>query len=752
MEYGKCYRYTPKDARPAKRRRIEETGQGLQASWPLRRQAYRAAWQDLETDISIRLESINAATAGEVTNFLDEVHRLTEPSPSASGQTPAGFILAGPNSTLYASLVAQLSSPAAKSAGRLCIPISSSAAGPNFKSLLKAIIRTGTSQTHDAGNDDDDELEPTTTTRRGAGPRLLNYDLEILHLHARAHGITQVVLALADTEAFDSGALAELIALVTSWQDRIPLVLLFHVATSLAFLQQRLPGRVVRCLGLRRQFDAAQVGDEVEQVFAAITRPRDTRLWLGPNVAGMLLQRQRDYAQSIEALVEGVRLAYMGCWYANALSLFLGADEMAVDEVPADHCRALRNLPSFRAHIEQLLEDGKTADVRELLDSDVALFAFARNSIADGHTAMAQLLVATEALRVIQRALLPTPSPAATAGTPGASASQSQPPPPPQPQQPIASKTHLYIQATSGTLHDSPFLRNLLLATRKAPSDVILIMMRALVALDAIPEDIKSQGEAIYAELEELIQGGDSSTSDSIAADSTTHQPLRSADAPHHATTLRTTVIAKKIALQKSAATLSAQDTAYTELLRRFTDLLGAYFTSALTPPPKSRPLHEVWMYDLRAPVREMLQPRPRAAVERALARPGDYLDCVCCASSSATEGKGEKEGAGLVSSLAPEQPGTALLYQLYLESGGLINVADLWAAFWAVVGGGARRSEEDGGEEEDEEKAEEEREAEEKKAKSLFQRGLAELRYLGFVKSTRRRVDHVAKVAWKGL
>jgi origin recognition complex subunit 3 len=33
-----------------------------------------------------------------------------------------------------------------------------------------------------------------------------------------------------------------------------------------------------------------------------------------------------------------------------------------------------------------------------------------------------------------------------------------------------------------------------------------------------------------------------------------------------------------------------------------------------------------------------------------------------------------------------------------------------------------------------------------------LFQRALAELKGMGFVKATRKRVDHVAKVAWRGL
>lgn len=36
---------------------------------------------------------------------------------------------------------------------------------------------------------------------------------------------------------------------------------------------------------------------------------------------------------------------------------------------------------------------------------------------------------------------------------------------------------------------------------------------------------------------------------------------------------------------------------------------------------------------------------------------------------------------------LSSTQPPTAILYQLYLESGNLINVNDLWLAFNAIVG-----------------------------------------------------------------
>jgi len=35
---------------------------------------------------------------------------------------------------------------------------------------------------------------------------------------------------------------------------------------------------------------------------------------------------------------------------------------------------------------------------------------------------------------------------------------------------------------------------------------------------------------------------------------------------------------------------------------------------------------------------------------------------------------------------------------------------------------------------------------------RALFYRGLAELKYLGLVKNSRKKTDHLTKLAWKGL
>lgn len=38
------------------------------------------------------------------------------------------------------------------------------------------------------------------------------------------------------------------------------------------------------------------------------------------------------------------------------------------------------------------------------------------------------------------------------------------------------------------------------------------------------------------------------------------------------------------------------------------------------------------------------------------------------------------------------------------------------------------------------------------KDVRALFSRALAELKYMGMVKNSRKKADHLAKLAWKGL
>ena len=257
----------------------------------------------------------------------------------------------------------------------------------------------------------------------------------------------------------------------------------------------------------------------------------------------------------------------------------------------------------------------------------------------------------------------------------------------------------LYIKAMSGELAESTVIRDLSLSLRKLPSDIMSQLIDAMSPM--------------------LDLGSISERLNLLNADHS--RPLHSEHDQQHST-LRTTVVAQKVSLSKHQATLSAGDTEYSELVKKIDTELRTFFDKHLVIP-KDQILHEVFVFDSKALCRDVFGPAPRKAVERALGSPHDYLDCECC--------EGE-EG------LKASHPATSILYQLYLESGSMVNIADMWAAFQAIAGTDNAEGEED--------------DAQNGEHLALFYRALAELRYLGMIKGSRKKTDHVAKLRWKGL
>ncbi|KAI7499134.1 hypothetical protein KC367_g4730 [Hortaea werneckii] len=593
------------------------------------------------------LENINSSTIHEISGFLDD-----NGEGSDGGRIPAGIIITGPSAP-HSSIAEQLAKHKASSKSeRIFVPLSSGS-GSNLKALLKTLIQRGTSR----GSALDDETDEVQTFQK-KGAKLLNYDLQLLHDFVAERKLRQVVVTFDDTEAFDSDLLSELVELLGYWQDRIPFVLLFSVATSVDFLQQRLSREAIKCLD-GRLFDVAPPGEVLEQMIDTITST-DPPIYIGPTVMGMALERQSDYIQSIDSFVD------------------------ALKKVPKDHFEALRCTDSFQEWARRSLDDERTTEVKAALQNDLALLELVQQSLSEGQATLKGMMFAISVIRTLQQTL------------PNAS---------------VSPKSTLYVQAMTGKLPGSTMLRSLMLTVRKVPSDTAIKILKAVLSLDVEGHGLAECAD-IATDLDELLreQAGRG-------------KPLRSEEDVRNST-LRTTVHAQKVELSVHKTSLSQQDKDFTSLLRRFTDTLQDFFTRTLINP-KELPFNEIFVYDLRSPHREVFTPRPRHAVERALASPHDYLDCDCCAPEKESREEGEEEAT-----LAATQPATAVLYQLYLESGNLINASDLWQAFQAVIGD----------------------DADEQQSMALFQRALAELRALGMVKSTRKRVDHIAKVAWRGL
>lgn len=261
----------------------------------------------------------------------------------------------------------------------------------------------------------------------------------------------------------------------------------------------------------------------------------------------------------------------------------------------------------------------------------------------------------------------------------------------------------LSVRALSGELGESQVVDDMLATVKAMDSEKLEGILETLPT--ALSKD--STLTEIKADFSTLLEARPDS------------EPLRS-EYNINSSVTKTTVVQQRIQLSKGKANLSGQDLEYTKIIDRLVAALQEYFTEILIRPQELF-MHEAFLFDLRNPLKENFAPRPRFAIERAMASPFDYL-----ISSSETDQSQVK--------ISAKQPAPAILYQLYLESGALVNVHDLWQAFYGVF------------------ESEQGKNCDERIVMALFYGALSDLKMFGMVKNSRKKTDHLAKLAWLGL
>lgn len=320
------------------------------------------------------------------------------------------------------------------------------------------------------------------------------------------------------------------------------------------------------------------------------------------------------------------------------------------------------------------MENGSGAQVRDLLEDDEHLLDQTLKHLEAGQQIMRQIF---EAVRLIHACLEHIQGTKKT------------------------TFSDLSVRALSGELRDSPILEDMLATARTLDSEKLRELLKTM------PTAIYNNASLaeVQMDLKALLDGSDDSG------------PLRSGY-NINSSVVKTTVVQQRFQLSKGKTNLSEQDTEYTKIIDRLTGALQEYFAETLISP-QDLFLHEAFLFDLRNPLKETFTPRPRFAIERAMANPFDYL--FSSAEAAATK-------------ISANQPATAILYQLYLESGALINVHDLWQAFYGVFEcvQGAK--------------------CDDRIIMTLFYNALSDLKAFGMIKNSRKKTDHLAKSAWMGL
>jgi origin recognition complex subunit 3 len=374
-------------------------------------------------------------------------------------------------------------------------------------------------------------------------------------------------------------------------------------------------------------------------------------------------------------------------FYANPLSILIDQTqsfESIQKLISPAHLEAVRMLPSFQILVEVLVANQDFSLAKALLEDDKILLKEMKNSFNSRHHQITQIL---RSLHIITK----------------------------------ASSEHvetidLYTKAFQGTLGESNIVRDILDSVQiERPETLATFIGRIREAIELGCAELDLDGWANDEAdcLTELASVQDE-VEYLVTESASTGIPIRSSYSAH-SKALRTTVVSQRIQLSYEKSRLSKEDVAYTALVDRLSAVLKQCF---VFPNPNNIFMNEAWLFDSLSPYKDVFTPRPRFTVEEALSSPQVYLNS-CEVPSEA---------------LASNRPATTILYQMYLESGNVINIYDLWTAFYNTVGG------EDG------------EGYNERTALMLFQRGLADLKLLGMIKQSKRKVDHLAKSSWRGL
>ena len=506
----------------------------------------------------------------------------------------------------------------------------------------------------------------------------------------RGAGKPPVVLIFEDFESFQPKALQDFITICSLYVDQLPIVLLFGVATVPAVVHQLLPRSVSSCLCIEKFHAQPAVTYLLEAIDRILITPNFS-FKLGPKVFQYLYENFLFHDFSLQNFVFGLKFCMTDHFYSNPLSILCSqVNGKAVEEFSHEQLEVVRKSSSFQRYAEQ--QD--SAHSRLLLLDDKYTRSVVSKHLDD--------------LRAYHHHFYPV--------------------------------LHC-LSALVTKLPGYPL--------GKKSRDVYESCLKANVkCIDSYHQAMKMAAFLAKDELVPILEECAGLLSSAIDQNGTLLDDFKEFLGPIRETILRF----DKISKQNPAGTLPAKPAeasssvvpAITNRFQLQEKLKNAVYHKKDSPFEKNREvaiaaldkmfqrylscpteqtLHEAFYYDTIETVKERLNGCPRVAIQTALNNPRYYLNCSCCRIEPG--------------SIQDTLPDISVAFKLHLECGRLINLYDWLQAFLTVTEPAASKANK---------KAKSDTEQE---LHARFIQAVSELQFLGFIKPTKRKTDHVARLTW---
>ncbi|XP_078617874.1 origin recognition complex subunit 3-like [Branchiostoma floridae x Branchiostoma japonicum] len=700
-----CFVFKPKAGKRKKKLNpadyfVDESGARTEAT-RARCETYQILWEDMNKDIEALQTDIHKKVFDDLVGYVGSTHPgfcLGEETQHkvSSNEIPTAALVTGVNmpdhGMIFSNLTSLLQDNITPYVARLQAKDCSA-----MKNIMSKVIMQfmGNKELLD---DDDDEVQvkrisPTMPVLCGwyadSVKRSQSPNKSPSKKRKTSYGqYPPLVIVMEDLEGFPAQVLQDFIIICSQYLSRLPLVLVFGIATTVTAVHTLLPHSVSSLLCMEK-FQAQPSTEYLSQVINKTLLSTKYPFKLGHRVFQLLLDIFLYHDFSVVNFIRGLQFAMLEHFF-NDLGMLCCGVKLRTSRIRAmDHreLEAIRKTSSFRRYVElQKPQEQRDLLLNDKLTKDV--FISLLKDLDSYHTMCYPILHCLHAL---------------TCGLP---------------RHPLGKQLReLYSLVLESNVWETQGYKDAFNLLRlMARDDLVSVLGQCVEKLEGWTEsdvsDVIMEVQTYMAQLDSL---GDGSQEEQEEPEERPKERLS-----------KTTKLHDLQNRLRESAKQKKKLTKYEVLRNKILDYLDEIFRTHL-PSPTTLPLHEVYYYDRVSTLRRHMNAAPRAAIQTALSNPYYYL-----------QDETLKSEDGTIPNTAPD---VCIAYKLHLECGRLINLYDWLQAFVMLVHSG---EENDGAGTSKQNKVDEVLQA-------RFIRAVSELQFLGFIKPTKRKTDHVARLTWGG-
>ncbi|XP_007195995.1 origin recognition complex subunit 3 isoform X2 [Balaenoptera acutorostrata] len=498
-----------------------------------------------------------------------------------------------------------------------------------------------------------------------------------------------VVLILKDMESFTTKVLQDFIIISSQHLHEFPLILIFGIATSPIVIHRLLPHAVSSLLCIEL-FQSLSCKEHLTTVLDKLLLTAQFPFKLSEKVLQVLTNIFLYHDFSIQNFIKGLQLSLLEHFYSQPLSVLccnLPEAKRRINFLSDNQCENIRRLPSFRRYVEKQASEKQVA----LLTNERFLKEETQSLLENLHVYHTNYFLVLRCLHQFTSSL---------------------------PKYPLGRQIReLYCTCLEKNILDSEEYASALQLLRMLAKDELMATLQK--CFKVFKSSSEKQLGNTAKRIEEFLaqfQSLDEAKEEEEDTSESQSKGLQKTDLYH---------LQKSLLEMKELRRTSKRQTKFEVLREQLVSFIDSLVREYLLLP-ETQPLHEVLYFSAAHTLRQHLNAAPRIALHTALNNPYYYL-----------KNEALRSEEGCIPNVAPD---ICIAYKLHLECSRLINLVD-WSEAFATVVTAAEKMDANSVTSEERNEI----------IHARFIRAVSELELLGFIKPTKQKTDHVARLTWGG-